>query len=300
MRHSPQRKPSRVSQKEERRVWLYMVDGRNNADLAKLDAEGFDTWRGHSNTRMGDLVLMYRTAPYSDFAYLFTAISDTRPTYRTQRWPWKTAVDLGGGFRLRRTIKLIDLKNDRRLAGWSFLINQRGATSRRQDLQDQGVWRGLRKIIEIRDPDSKRYIDHWRSRQRPSVFLSYASPDKQKIMGLYEALRRNGIEVWLDQNELIVGDKYNEIIRNEIASCRAFVTCLSGHWLERAYAQKELDWALDRTRGQNGFLFPVKLENCMVPKRLTEEVQIAKLYGRGKEVELEKFAHRLRSILVPA
>lgn len=64
---------------QRRRVWLYMVDGRNTADLASLDAHGFDTWRGHRSTRAGDLIVMYRTAPFSDIGYVFKALKVLPP-----------------------------------------------------------------------------------------------------------------------------------------------------------------------------------------------------------------------------
>ncbi|QAU49675.1 hypothetical protein XH91_32790 [Bradyrhizobium guangzhouense] len=135
-----------------------MVAGENNSDWAKLDADGFDTWKGHPRTKVGDLILMYRTAPYSDIACIFTAISDARATVHTREFPWKVAVDPGGGFRLRKTIKLTELKDEPRLAGRSFLKKQQGATSRKLDLEEQGAWRGLRKILEDRNPGLKEYL----------------------------------------------------------------------------------------------------------------------------------------------
>ena len=129
------------------RVWLYMVDGRNQQDIAILD-QGFDRWRGNPNTEVGDLVLMYRTAPYSDIAFLFVAKSKAYETVPNRSFPWKHAIELGDGFRLRRVVKLNELKKDSSLEHWKFLRNQRGATSRKDDLRKQGVWRGLRNLLE--------------------------------------------------------------------------------------------------------------------------------------------------------
>lgn len=279
------------------KIWLYMVDGRNNQDLAKLDTDGFDTWRGHPQTLTGDLILMYRTAPYSDLAYIFTAISDARPTRPSQRFPWKHAVDLGRGFRLRQTIKLAELKSDRRLAEWSFLSNQQGATSRTMDLDDQGAWPSLRKILQERDPGSREYIDQWRDPLSSSVFLSYASPDKAQVQWVYRALRRAGIEVWIDRNELLSGHKYNQVIKDEINSCRAMVVCMSKRWLKRPFAQKELEWALSTKASSQDFLFPIRLDNCVVPQAVAKEVHIPLISGPGRNDRLKRFASRLRSIL---
>ena len=40
-------------------------------------------WGANPNTCKGDLILMYRTAPYSDIAYIFSARSALRPTRRS-------------------------------------------------------------------------------------------------------------------------------------------------------------------------------------------------------------------------
>jgi len=280
-----------------RKVWLYMVDGRNNEDLAILDAAGFDTWRGNPQTKAGDLVLMYRTAPYSDIAYIFAALGDAQKTPPSRHWPWNNAVDLGDGFRLRRVIKLDELKAESSLKGWDFLKNQRGAASRKADMQEQGVWRGLRSMLQSRDPELHLYLERWTSDRERGVFLSYASPDRRRAKEIYSALSRNGLEVWLDHNELKVGEKYNVIIRKKIKSSKAVVICLSKAWLNRDYAQKELQWAMERVGRRDNFLFPVQIKDCKIPESLKDVVHIATLTGRNKVLELNKLSHRLRSVL---
>lgn len=281
------------------RVWLYMVDGRNNKDLAKLDTDGFDTWRAHSQIRCGDLVLMYRTAPYSDLAYIFTAISDARPARPSRKFPWKSAVDLGRGFRLRQTIKLSDLKNEPRLSRWSFLEIQRGATSRKQDLQEQGAWRGLHKLLMHYDSGSREYIQRWIAADSSAIFLSYASPDEAQVRSVYTALRQSGIEVWLDRNELLSGHDFDQVIKGEIESCRAMVVCMSKNWLKRPYAQKELEWALALKAKKRNFLFPIRLDDCVIPPSLAKEVHVPLIIGPDKNRVLKKFAVYLRSVLDP-
>src|ERR1700754_2995075 len=96
----------------ERKVWLYMADGRQLGDLARLDSAGFDTWKGNPQTRSGDLILMYRTAPYKDLVYVFLAVSDSRPV---EDWYWKDAVDIGDGYRLPQAITRAELKKVRGL-----------------------------------------------------------------------------------------------------------------------------------------------------------------------------------------
>jgi hypothetical protein len=287
-------KTSNVTSHRKRKVWLYMVDGRNDKDLAKLDAEGFDTWRGNPETEIGDLVLMYRTAPYSDIAYVFVALGNAYKTSRSVAFPWKNAVDLGDGFRLRRVIKLYELRKEPGLKSWGFLKILRGATSRKDDLKAQGIWRALRNMLETRDADFPRYLKRWTNDRDRDVFLSYASPDKRKVDNVYLALSRSGLNVWLDRNELKVGEKFDVTIREKINSSAAVVVCLSKAWLNRKYAQNELRWAMERAREHNNFLFPVQIEDCHIPKSLKKFVHVPRLAGRNKDSELKKLCSHFR------
>jgi TIR domain len=288
-------KTSNVTSDRKRNVWLYMVDGRNDKDLAKLDAEGFDTWRGNPKTEAGDLILMYRTAPYSDIAYVFVALGNAYKTNRSPAFPWENAVDLGDGFRLRRVIKLHELRNEPSLKSWGFLKILRGATSRKDDLRAQGIWRALQNILETRDSGFSSYLDRWASNRDRDVFLSYASPDKREVDNLYLALSRSGLDVWLDRNELKVGEKFNVTIREKINSSAAVVVCLSKAWLKKKYAQKELRWAMERARDHDNFLFPVQIEGCHIPKSLKKFAHVPRLTGRNKDAELKTLCSLLRA-----
>src|SRR5215467_2928215 len=103
-------KIDRAQSSRKRKVWLYMVDGKNSEDLAILDSQGFDRWQGNPETRAGDLIVMYRSAPFSDIAYVFVAGSNAWRTPITRQWPWTHAVEIADGFRLQRAIKLNELK----------------------------------------------------------------------------------------------------------------------------------------------------------------------------------------------
>jgi hypothetical protein len=206
-----------------------MVDGRNSNDLAQLDSQGFDRWRGNPDTRAGDLIVMYRSAPFSDIAYVFIAASNAWPTPREKRWPWKFAVEIADGFRLQRVIRLDELKRNSALRHWGFLSNQRGATNRRSDLQEQGVWPALKRMLEDHAPGLRTHFrGAWTGRnRRQSVFVSYASDDRRKVQDLYDSLSRNGLDVWLDRHELKPAERWNEMIQHAMRSSEAFVVCVS-------------------------------------------------------------------------
>jgi hypothetical protein len=254
-----------------------MVDGRNTEDLALLDTRGFDTWRGNRGTKAGDLVLMYRTAPYSDIAYIFRARSDARPTKRSRNWQWHHAIDLSEGYRLQRALALSEMKREPALTHWSFLTYQQGIMNRKKDLIEEGVWPRVRQLLEARGRSlPQHFASDWTSRSnRLPVFLSYSSNDKARVQGLYEKLISQGLDVWLDRADLEPGIGWEKEIDRVLKRSLAFVVCVTPFWLKRFnagyYVQKELDLACKLSEERGRFLFPV-LFGSMDSKKLPKEL----------------------------
>lgn len=290
--------PIDVKSNRNRRVWLYMVDGRNSEDLAILDSQGFDRWRGNPLTKAGDLIVMYRSAPFSDIAYVFIAASDAWRTPISHDWPWKWAVEIADGFRLQRVIRLDELKRNPALKHWDFLNNQRGATSRRSDLQEQGVWPALQRMLTDHVPGLPAHFRlAWTGRgARNTVFLSYASDDRRKVQDLYVWLARNGIDVWLDRHELQPAEDWDRTITGAIRSSKAVIVCLSKSWLRRdknSYVKKEFQIAASEAiQRRNQFLFPVLIESCRIPETLA--YQASRLTGRNRAANMKQFMLSIR------
>jgi hypothetical protein len=277
-----------------------MVDGRNSDDLAKLDFQGFDRWRGYPGTRAGDLIVMYRSAPFSDIAYVFIAASNAWPTKAERGWPWKFAVEIADGFRLQRVIRLQDLKRNSALRHWGFLRIQRGATIRRSDLQEQGVWPAFQRMLEDHAPGLRSHFrGAWTgSGRRQGVFLSYASDDRTKVQDLYDSFSRNGLDVWLDRHALQPGERWDLMIQEAILSSKAFVVCISKAWLDRpknSYVKKEYLMALKEAERRERYLFPVLIESCRIPESLPFEATT--LIGADRETKVSRFALTLRSVV---
>ncbi len=58
---------------------------------------------------------------------------------------------------------------------------------------------------------------------RPTVFLSYASEDREAARSLGEALPGYGLEVWYDESELGGGEAWDQKIRRQIRECDYFM-----------------------------------------------------------------------------
>ncbi|UBF26489.1 toll/interleukin-1 receptor domain-containing protein [Kovacikia minuta CCNUW1] len=62
-----------------------------------------------------------------------------------------------------------------------------------------------------------------RSKQKPQVFVSYASEDSATAKLIVEGLRSRDLKVWLDADELRPGDHWAKSIRTAISASAYFL-----------------------------------------------------------------------------
>lgn len=106
------------------------------------------------------------------------------------------------------------------------------------------------------------------------VFLCHSSNDKQSVRKLYQQLRTEGFDPWLDEEKLLPGQNWDLEIRRALRNSQVVIVCLSsGSITKSGYVQKELRQALDVANEQPDdtiFIIPARLDDCTVPDRLRE------------------------------
>src|SRR6202789_3327032 len=101
---------------------------------------------------------------------------------------------------------------------------------------------------------------------RPSVFLSYASEDRQAARTIGDALPAYGLEVWYDESELGGGDLWDQKIRRQIRECDYFMALVSARTEARheGYFRREWRLAVERTldmADDHPFLLPIAIDD---------------------------------------
>jgi hypothetical protein len=137
-----------------------------------------------------------------------------------------------------------------------------------------------RERLSVRLRESVKRVDE----MAPSVFISYAKEDFEKVLPLYEKLKEQGLRPWLDREELLPGVEWEREIVKEINRSNFVLICLSKKSVsKRGYIQKELRLALEAYQeipaGQT-FLIPARIEECTVPDDLAK-YQFVDLYRDG-------------------
>jgi TolB-like protein len=99
-----------------------------------------------------------------------------------------------------------------------------------------------------------------------SIFLSYASEDREPARSIGDALAKLGIDVWLDESELGGGDAWDQKIRKQIRDCDYFMPIVSARTEGRheGYFRREWRLAVERTldmADDHLFLLPVVIDD---------------------------------------
>jgi hypothetical protein len=83
----------------------------------------------------------------------------------------------------------------------------------------------------------------------PSIFISYASQDRDAARNLRDGLAAAGFDVWYDESELGGGDAWDQKIRRQIRECRYFMPVISANANARheGYFRREWRLAVERS-----------------------------------------------------
>jgi len=141
-------------------------------------------------------------------------------------------------------------------------------------------------------------------RPKPTVFVSYASEDREAARLIGDALLGHGLEVWFDESELGGGDVWDQKIRKQIRECDYFMALVSAQTEARheGYFRREWRLAVERTldmADDHTFLLPVVIDGtaeagARVPEKFLS-VQWLKLPGGRPTPALEALCRRLVS-----
>jgi adenylate cyclase len=105
------------------------------------------------------------------------------------------------------------------------------------------------------------------------AFLCHASEDKPVVTDLYNQLRRDGIDAWLDKQDIQPGEEWAIAIPRAVRASHVVLVCVSSRSSgKEGYLQKEIRHVLDVADEKPEdaiYLIPIRLEACRIPQRLS-------------------------------
>lgn len=134
----------------------------------------------------------------------------------------------------------------------------------------------------------------------PIVFISHASSDKETFVTEFaQRLRENGVEVWLDERSLLVGDSLATHIADGIREADATVIVLSEQAIGRPWVTEELRTAKHQQVVKGKRLIPIILgdvDEDMIPASVEGLFQHRVQLVNGK-VDEDAFEKALEDVL---
>jgi len=103
------------------------------------------------------------------------------------------------------------------------------------------------------------------------AFISYVRENSDLVDKLAAELRANGVEVWLDRDDILPGEYWQDAISTAIADGAFFIACYSSEMDSRkeTYMHGELRLAIDRLRSmprERIWFIPVMLNEAKIPR----------------------------------
>ncbi len=100
-----------------------------------------------------------------------------------------------------------------------------------------------------------------------SIFLSHSSVDKEFTKELHKILKQNGIESWIDEAEIKIGDSLLQKISEGIKKADYVAIILSPHSMKSHWVERELEMAVNQEIEQGKTkVLPILIENCEIPE----------------------------------
>ena len=135
-------------------------------------------------------------------------------------------------------------------------------------------------------------------RMSHQVFISCGEPDRETARRLYNDLKAAGFRPWMDEVDLLPGQKWETVIRRAIRESRYFLALLSSESIsKRGFVHKALKTALDildEFPDGGVFLIPVRIDNCTPADDRLRDLHAVDLFP-DYEPGLDRIIRGLRS-----
>lgn len=125
------------------------------------------------------------------------------------------------------------------------------------------------------------------------IFLSYASEDNSEVIKLFNRLKKDGFEPWMDKDRLLPGQDWQLEIERALRKSDAVILCFSQNSvLKESFVQREFKRALEyqeeKPEGEI-FVIPIRLDDTNMPGFVSKHqwVDIPAQYSKLK-MALEK------------
>lgn len=106
------------------------------------------------------------------------------------------------------------------------------------------------------------------------IFLSYASEDYSSVEKFYDALKKEGFNLWLDKKDLLPGQKWNTEIEKNMSDTDVCLIFISKNSINKiGYVQKELNKFIEKSEYMPEnyiYCIPIVLDDMDPPEKISK------------------------------
>jgi hypothetical protein len=99
---------------------------------------------------------------------------------------------------------------------------------------------------------------------RQKIFISYSRADAEFSLKLAKDLRSAGADIWIDQLDIVSGERWDEAVEKALEACRSILIILSPASVVSDNIRDELSFAIDEGKQ----IIPVLHKDCKIPFRI--------------------------------
>jgi hypothetical protein len=120
-----------------------------------------------------------------------------------------------------------------------------------------------------------------------TYFVSYAREDSEVVLTLATELRAVGAKLWLDQLDIVAGQRWDRAVEEGLATIQGLIVVLSPAAVASHNVMDEVSYALEEGKP----VIPILLRPCAIPFRLrrVQYIDLTASYETG-------FSHLLRAL----
>ena len=124
------------------------------------------------------------------------------------------------------------------------------------------------------------------------VFISYKSEERKEAIQVRDFLQANGLNCWMDQDQIKVGQDYKKEIAKYMPQCHAIIILISYISQKSKEVKQEYELAVSYQKE----VFPIMIEDCILEDyyyNSFKHTQVSKTYWKSEQ-EKQKILRIIR------
>ena len=141
------------------------------------------------------------------------------------------------------------------------------------------------------------------NRTQLRLFISHSSKDKGFVRRLVQDLKSHNLDVWIDEQELSIGDSIVQGVSEGLRDTDYFVLVISQNSTSSKWVQQEFNAAIMSELSENGaVVLPVRIDEAPLPRLLSDRIyaDFRNDYNQGLQGLLRVFAQETTILSPPS